>query len=150
MKHYYEFNRGIFTKSLLILLIGTLIFLSCTFIRALPIGIYFDPLYISSPIGLGAYFVATHKLCNKFSKQIPPWYIPCCMAMGLLILQTPARILAFKETAITLPEVNCHLLGILLGFFSQRKKIAIKVALTIAIFFLFSILSNRYLMHTEL
>lgn len=119
----HTINYTLFFKLLFIFLASIFVFLLCTLLRALPIGEYLNILYISSTVGFALYFEITYRFCKSYTILIPGWYIPLIVIGGFLLLQLPARIISFTETAVTLPEQSIHLIGILLGFFCYKGDI---------------------------
>ena len=141
----YKTKYNMLSKMLFIFILSILIFLLCTLMRGLPIGRYFNPIYISSTFGFIAYFELTHKTCHKYSQSILTKHIILCIIIGLLVLQLPCRIIAFHETAITLSELNCQLLGILLAYFSYKKHLKTWLARSIGLCFILSIYTNLFI-----
>lgn len=138
----YQTNYYILTKLLSAFAFSILLFLLCTLIRGLAIGKYFNPIYISSTVGFVLYFILTSKQCHKYSTSIPSWQILISILAGLLVLQLPCRIITFRETLVTLPELTCHLSSILLAYFAYRKELKIWLAWGIGAFFILSTYVN--------
>ena len=141
----YKVNYTLFCRLLFIFLMAVLTFLLCTPLRALPPGEHFNALYISAPIGFILYYILTYKLCKKYAPLISTKFILFCIIGGFLSLQLPVRIISFTETAITLPEQEIHLSGVILGYFTYKRYIKTWLAWTMGLFFIIFIFTNQYI-----
>ncbi|HEX8249756.1 MAG TPA: TlpA disulfide reductase family protein [Pyrinomonadaceae bacterium] len=76
----------------------------------------------SSLVGFTAYFFVTIYCLFKFEKSLSARRIFLALAFGLLIVRLPARIIAFEESLVTLPDLLLHFLGIVFGLLCVKVK----------------------------
>lgn len=101
--------KKIFITFSLLILCSLLIELATSWLR----GVDFR---LSCTIGCIVYFVFTVFCLKRYSVRLKASYILCAILLGYLALNLPFRVLYFKDTLISLPDVACRLLGIITGF----------------------------------
>lgn len=70
--------------------------------------------------GYIAYALYTGACIHYFSKKISVNTIVICVIAGVCILQLPLRIISFKSTLFTLPDMLLHIGGVLSAYFYYK------------------------------
>ena len=94
----------------------------------------------STVVGYISYLLYTGICIHYFSKKVTGGTIILCVIAGICLLQLPLRVMSFKSTLFTLPDMLSHIAGVFSAYFYFKfedvKRWVLPCVLSLAIFFM--------------